>query len=115
MGGRAAAAAFYPLDLVTEILRGMRDTADAEETDPCDDVSDALLQSMAHAGACHDLPADPVLAAIQQADLEQRTSSRMTTFKYHDGTTKKIDLDAYFKSTYTDEYTQETPTLYMTK
>ena len=30
LGGRAADAAFYPMKLVTEILRGMRDTADAE-------------------------------------------------------------------------------------
>ena len=30
LGGRAAAAALYPLPLITEILRGMRDTADFE-------------------------------------------------------------------------------------
>ena len=35
-GNRAAAAAFYPTQLITEILRGIRDTADAEqpEADP---------------------------------------------------------------------------------
>ena len=31
LGGRAASAAFYPRQLVVEILRGMRDTSDLEE------------------------------------------------------------------------------------
>ena len=31
MAGRAAGAAFYPVALVEAILRGIRDTADAEE------------------------------------------------------------------------------------
>ena len=33
MGGKAAAAAYYPLDLITEILRGMRNTADFEDVE----------------------------------------------------------------------------------
>ena len=37
-GGKAAAAAYYPKGLATAILRGMRDTADAEHHDDEDDL-----------------------------------------------------------------------------
>ena len=50
IGGRAAEAAFYPLPLVVEILRGMRDTADHEHQDD----NDVNLQSMHQIMAEHD-------------------------------------------------------------
>ena len=47
MGGRAAAAAIYPLGLITAILRGMRDTADAEYKG--DESTPALVARLAMA------------------------------------------------------------------
>ena len=47
IGGRAAAAAYYAPELITEILRGMRDTADAEaiERDHSHDMDVAMLKA----------------------------------------------------------------------
>ena len=52
MGGRAAAAAYYPLGLITAILRGMRSTADAEFKH--DDTPPELMAAMAIAGSTQD-------------------------------------------------------------
>lgn len=52
LGGRAANAAYYPPELITEMLRGIRDTADAEHHDP--EHSTAMMAQMAAAGMLHD-------------------------------------------------------------
>ena len=72
MGGRAAEAAFYPQQLIVEILRGIRDTADAEEHDPEDVIPAHLSTLMSAAEKLHDLPNDPILLAIQEADATQK-------------------------------------------
>ena len=95
------------MDLLTEILRGMRDTADFEEQDPDDVIPADVAQLMAHAGSMQDIPCDKVLAAIQEADRDQRTSSRTTKFRHSDGRIQSIDLNKNFKESYRDEYTSE--------
>ena len=53
LSGRAAAAAFYPLPLITKILRGIRDTAD--ERHPSDDAPSKEIQhAMSRAALLHD-------------------------------------------------------------
>ena len=54
MGGRAAAAALYPPDLITAILRGMRDTGDLEDM-WVGDVADELMLPSHIAGLIQDV------------------------------------------------------------
>ena len=105
MGGRAANAAFYPPELINEILRGMRDTADAEheEKEFSDDMEVATLK----AAALHDVPSTSIAAAYREADLEQESAQKTVTFKYLDGRSTRIHLDKHYKDMYKDEYTNE--------
>ena len=71
MSGRAAAAAYYPAGLVTNILRGMRDTADlswrsSEETDA------RLNSAMAHAGKLQDMPVFNLAATMSEIDANDQ-------------------------------------------
>ena len=69
VGGRAASAAFYPTKLIEQMLRGIRDTADAENR-PADVEGDALLvQSVARAGKLQDCPPS-IASRIRDQDLE---------------------------------------------
>ena len=64
VGGRAKAAEDYPLELVTEILRGIRDTADHEEE--WGDATDKKLNSaMVTAGLLHDVQLSCLAAAYR--------------------------------------------------
>ena len=93
MGGRAAEAAFYPQELIVEILRGIRDTADAESKD-LDDVIPAHLSTlMSTAEQLHDVPRVPVLAAIQEADATKKSFDHITKLNYSDGSSREINLD----------------------
>ena len=67
MGGRAADAAFYPPELITNILRGMRDTADAECVEVDHDVD--MKVAMASAGSLHDIPACSIKSSYRESDL----------------------------------------------
>ena len=69
MSGRAAAAAFYPAKLVAEILRGIRDTADAEALSKEEQVEhdDHLQRLSLRAGARQDVGLDPIVSSIQQS------------------------------------------------
>mgnify|MGYP000240934690 CR=1 FL=1 len=58
IGGGAANAAFYAPELITKILRGMGDTADAGFADHEGHDMDV---SMAKAAALHDIPATSIL------------------------------------------------------
>ena len=100
LGGRAAEAAFYPLGLITEILRGMRDTQDAADRHEPDLPIDSQHLS---ASLFHDLSPGVNVVARQFASRPPRK----TVFKMADGSKKHIDLSANFKETYRDEYTQE--------
>ena len=105
MGGRAKDAAFYPPELITEILRGMRDTADAAYQE--ESVSTALDFSTKRAGSLHDQPAFSIIAAYKNADLSQSNAKRRVKFQYLDGRTTSLDLEPHFKELYKDEYTTE--------
>ena len=61
VGGRAAAAAYYPAKLISQILRGMRDTADAEHKER----EWSTEMSIAMALGCYGLG---LLKAFQQSD-----------------------------------------------
>ena len=54
VGGRAKAAEDYSIELITEILRGIRDTADLKEE--CGDANDPDVDKAATtAGLMHDI------------------------------------------------------------
>ena len=69
MGGRAAAAAYYPIDLVNNILRGMRDTADSEWVDECKDDK-VLAQSSMTAGLVHDASIYSVASTMEEQNVD---------------------------------------------
>ena len=62
VGGRAKDAAYYPPDLITEILRGIRDTADAEHVEKSESID--LDMAMRKAGCLHDQSAKSLAAAF---------------------------------------------------
>ena len=105
MGGRAKDAAYYPPELITEILRGMRDTADAEYRD-VSQSTDLDVESK-KAGQLHDQPARSLVAAYRAADLSQSNAQRHIKFQYLNGKTVSLDLEQNFKDGYKDEYTTE--------
>ena len=105
IGGRAANAAFYPPELITEILRGIRDTEDASHKDP--EHSSAMMLALARVGALHDQPARSIVAAFREADLGHSNAKRTIDFKFLDGRTVSLDLEKNFRQSYKDEYTNE--------
>ena len=80
MGGRAANAAFYPPKLITNIIRGMRGTADAVYQEDDHDVD--MTVAMANAGSLHDIPATSLCAAYREDDLNHENAQRAVTFKF---------------------------------
>ena len=84
VGGRAKAAEDYSIELVTEILRGVRDTADAEEKWG-DECSEELIASMRTAGVMHDVHDVSVAAAYRAEDLDAATEKLTVKLKYADG------------------------------
>ena len=93
MGGRAAAAAYYPLGLITAILRGIRNTADAE--DKGDPVDPQLVQPMLTAGYVQDEPSQTIISAITDQDLEREVARQEIEVKYADGSKKRPNLLAF--------------------
>ena len=104
VGGRAKAAEDYSIELVTEILRGVRDTADAEEKWG-DECSEELIASMRTAGVMHDVHDVSVAAAYRSEDLDAATEKLTVKLKYADGRVESTEL--VFKDSYKDEYTNE--------
>ena len=104
VGGRAKAAEDYSLELVTEILRGMRDTADHEE-EWGDGNSSELDNAMLTTGLLHDVRFSSLAAAYRAEDLKIETQNLSVRFKYLDGRTCPSKL--FFKDAYRDEYTNE--------
>jgi hypothetical protein len=105
IGGRAAAAAYYPPKLISQILRGMRDTADAENVEP--QWTPDMATAMVAAAMFHDQPATSLVAAYRESDLAHANAQRKVVFKYADGKEVSLSLDANFKPQYKDEYTCE--------
>ena len=105
VGGRAAAAAYYPAKLISQILRGMRDTADAEHKEY--DLSSDMRMAMASAAMMHDQAPISLVAAYRESDLAHSNAQRKVIFKYADNREVSLSLDSHFKPQYKDEYTNE--------
>ena len=105
ISGRAAAAAYYPPKLISQILRGMRDTADAEHAES--DWTPEMGIAMVHAAMHHDQPATSLVAAYRASDLAHANAQRKVTLKYMDGREVSLSLDSNFKPQYRDAYTNE--------
>lgn len=107
VGGRAAAAAFYPKTLIKEILRGMRDTADQEEAEDKPEEQHQQVMNAMLASHCTDpVPAHKeVSTKIRAQDIENKLSKAKIMFRYADGTT--ASLTPKWKDKYVDEYTSE--------
>ena len=106
MGGRAAAAAFYPMALITEILRGIRDTEDAEhDHHECPHDPD-VAAAMCPVALCHDVPKS-LIAYISEENLANDNKKRFTKFHCSDGSMHTVPLHEHFKEQYRDEYTNE--------
>ena len=99
MNGRAAAAAFYPDALVLEILRGVRDTADAEDLNKKHDRPE-LIAAIQQASALQDQPL-PVGVQLEAEELKQRLEHMSFPVKYASG--KTVQVTPKFKETYVDE------------
>ena len=72
VGGRAKAAENYPIELITEMLRGMGDTADFEEEWGDQNEAD-LDHAMLNAGLLHGVKFTSLAAAYRAKDLEEET------------------------------------------
>ena len=92
------------MELVSDILRGMRDTADAEEKWG-DETTTDVATAMCAAGVFHDIHTTSVAAAYKNEDLDAATQKLTVKVKYADGRTAATELT--FKDTYKDEYTNE--------
>ena len=81
---------FTPLPLTTKILRGIRDTHEAEH--PEDAGPEAEMQrGMARAALLHDEPPS-LVATLHENDRQHKSTPRRTTFRLADGKNKRIDL-----------------------
>ena len=74
VGGRAKACENYPLELITEILKGIRDTADHEEEWGDEEVS-TLNSTMMNAALMHDPRFTGLVAAYRAQDLKVETEN----------------------------------------
>ena len=88
MSGRAAAVVYYTAGLVTNILKGMRDTADLAWR--CTEDTDARLESaMAHVGKLQDLPIANLVATMGDIEADEDLKSTALTEKCLDGRNQK--------------------------
>ena len=103
VGGRAKACENYSPELITEILRGIRDTADHEEEwgDECVASLDANLMC---AALLHDVRLS-LVATYRAQDLKEETERLSVKFKHTNGRMESVNLA--FKDAYKDEYTSE--------
>ena len=101
---RAESAENYPWELINEMLRGMRDTADFEE-EWGDETEADLDHAMLNAGLLDDMKFTSLVAAYRAQDLKEETERLSVKFKYKKGKVEHTKL--VFKDTYKDEYTCE--------
>ena len=104
VGGRAKHAENYPLDLIVEILRGMRDTADFEE-EWGDETESGIAEAMLTSSVFHSPKYSSLVAAYRAKDLEEETKNLHVKVKCKSGKVDTLRLN--FKEAYKDEYTQE--------
>ena len=110
--GRAKNAAYYPTNFVEAILRGIRDTADAEAHQreqqdllPDDEVDRRqFVQALHAAESMQDLPL-PLAVRLKEQDLEKKLDKLRVKFNYANG--KSESLKPQWKDSYRDEYTNE--------
>ena len=88
---------------LSKILRGVRDTADAEEKWG-DECSSELLSTMKSVGMLHDVHDISVAAAYKADDLMAETEKLTVKLKYANGRVGTTDL--IFRESYRDEYTE---------
>ena len=94
---------FYPKELILEMLRGIRDTEDAEALRQPELPAD-LVAAVQHAGQLKDVPAGlPV--RLEAQELKQRLDKLHFPATFSDGTV--VDSVPQFKDSYKDEYTGE--------
>ena len=110
MEGRGKAAAYYPDQLVQQILRGIRDTADEEDRRaslprgphelPCHE----LVHAVTVAGSLADT--DPaIVTQLEARDIEQKLQRLKIPVKHANGHVQHQSLT--WKDTYRDECTNE--------
>ena len=104
VGGKAKAAAFYPPQLVEAILRGIRDTADAQDQQQFPEMPEEFICAMTRAGRVQDVPPGVEAKVDAQSKADQVQHYRVP-FKYASG--KVVELDLQWKDTYRDEYTND--------
>ena len=102
VGGRAKAAKDDPTELTSDILRGMRDTADAAE-DWGDSNGKEVVTSMNSPGLMHDCKRMNLAAAYQAEEAPKDTENLSVRFKHADD--RKDVSNLTFKERYRDEYT----------
>ena len=104
VGGRAKHAEDYSLELISEILRGVRDTADHE--DDWGDSHGEDVEKATKVAACFHDDRNTNLGAVYRAeDALAKTEKLSVKFKYFNG--KNEDRKLEFKDRYKDEYTGE--------
>ena len=104
VGGRAKKTDNYPLDLISEILRGMKDTADFEE-EWGDETEKDLENAMMMNNLFHDSKYSSLVAAYRAQDLKEETERLSVKLKHKGGQVEPRQL--VFKDAYKDEYTSE--------
>ena len=90
MGGRAA---YYPMGLITAILKGMRNTADAEAKEE-QVLPIRLSQATLAAGMVHDVPCTSESKAVESHDLAAEVKKKTFHVQCKDGTKKKVQPNA---------------------
>ena len=78
LGGRAKQAENYPLDLIVEIIMGMRDAADFEE-DWGDETEGGIAQSMIASSMFHSPKYSSLVAGYRAKDREGRQSTCLSS------------------------------------
>ena len=103
-GGRAAAAAFYPDDLILEILRGVKDTCECENPDH-DDVADRVVAGVAQSNSGVSGPGfEPTIEQrVRKEGIATPEALNLSKVRFADGRT--VDLQWSFRDSYKDEPT----------
>ena len=104
VGGRAKDAENYSPELMIEILRGMRDTADFEE-EWGDETEASIEKAMMTSSLFNSPKFSTLVAAYRAQDLEEETRALNVKCKFRNGKSDVVSLK--FKDSYKDEYTSE--------
>ena len=117
IGGRASQAAFYPLPLVMEILRGIRDTADREAKEETNDENSVLLQPLS-TGLAPRMGELSMVALASKEEIDATNAKARSWIPVKDDVANGLDVsfaESSFKTRYLDEYTREELPLHLVK